>query len=293
MTGSHCSSPSSLIRWSRFTSSSPPRTFTDASLCCERTYSSSLSSTLSGETASNRSSAAPKRSPKARHSQRGTIGCEVTQTSSFARPLHSSVERDRRRSEARPANERKRVGRAPIAIHARVLPPDRERSGVADAVERTEQRLEVDVTVSGRDEVPTALGLAEVQVSAEDALPPVERLARVLDVHVVDPVGELLYERGGVQELVREVARVEVDPELRPATDRGERLAGRDEVVGDLRRVHLEAEPDAFMLEHVHDRAPALGEARVTALHDVEVVRRKQVEQVPDARAGEAVHLLD
>ena len=36
----------------------------------------------------------------------------------------------------------------------------------------------------------------------------------VLDVHVVDAVGELLGEGGGVEELVGEVAGVEVDAEL-------------------------------------------------------------------------------
>ena len=48
--------------------------------------------------------------------------------------------------------------------------------------------------------------------------------------------------------------------------DRVERLARRDEVVGDLGRVHLEREPHALGLEHVDDRPPALGELLVAAL---------------------------
>jgi hypothetical protein len=48
--------------------------------------------------------------------------------------------------------------------------------------------------VPRRDEVPAALGLAELKVRSQDRTPPVERLARVLYVEVVDAVRELLYE---------------------------------------------------------------------------------------------------
>jgi hypothetical protein len=112
-------------------------------------------------------------------------------------------------------------------------------------------------------------------------------------VHVVDPLRELLGERRRVEELVDEVARVEVDPEALTVADRVERLRGRDEVVRDLRRVHLEREADALVLEHVDDRAPALREVLVAALDLVEVVRREGVELVPDRRAGEAVDDAD
>src|SRR3712207_8667033 len=52
-----------------------------------------------------------------------------------------------------------------------------------------------------------------VEVGGEDAAPAVERPPRVLDVDVVDAVGELLDEGRRVEELVREVAGIEVDPE--------------------------------------------------------------------------------
>src|SRR3712207_9450373 len=81
------------------------------------------------------------------------------------------------------------------------------------AVERPHAPLEVHVAVSRRDEVPAALGLPEVQVGAEDASAAVEPLLRVLYVEVVDPVGELLDKRRRIEELVGEVARVEVDAE--------------------------------------------------------------------------------
>ena len=126
--------------------------------------------------------------------------------------------------------------------------------------------LEVDVAVAGGDEVPAARLLAEVQVRREDRAAAVEPLARVLDVDVVDPVGELERELRRVEELVREVARVEVDAERLAVADRVERPPGRDEVVGDLGRVHLEPEPHALGVEDVDDRPPPLGELLVPAL---------------------------
>jgi hypothetical protein len=109
----------------------------------------------------------------------------------------------------------------------------------------------------------------------------------------MDPLRELVDERGRVQQLGLEVARVEVDPEARPVVQRRQRLARRDEVVGDLGRVHLEREAHALGVEDVDDRPPRLGEALVAALDLVEVVGRERVEHVPDRRAGEARHDLD
>ena len=56
----------------------------------------------------------------------------------------------------------------PFSVHARIFPFDREWSLVADAVELANDGLEIDVTVSGGDEVPTSLLLAEVEVRAQD-----------------------------------------------------------------------------------------------------------------------------
>src|SRR6478736_5722133 len=96
--------------------------------------------------------------------------------------LHRRVEGDIRRREVGAAHERERVLCPPLAVHAGVLPLDRERPLVADPVERPEERLEVDVAVPGRDEVPAALRLAEVEMTAEDRPAAVEGTARVLHV---------------------------------------------------------------------------------------------------------------
>ena len=106
-------------------------------------------------------------------------------------------------------------------------------------------------------------------------------------------VAELVDEGGGVEELVLEVAGVEVDPEAGAVADRGERLARGQEVVGDLGGVDLEREAHALGLEDVDDRAPQLRERRVAALDLDEVVGRERVEEVPDRRAGEARHHVD
>ena len=77
---------------------------------------------------------------------------------------------------------------------------------------------------------------------------------------VVDAVGELDDERRRVEQLRNEVARVEVDPEARPPSDRLECMPRRDEVIRDLGRVDLEREANPLRLEDVEDRAEALRE---------------------------------
>src|ERR1700694_2351464 len=183
----------------------------------------------------------------------------VTKPTCFCLPialplLECGVERHVGRGEIGPPHQSQRVRRAPVAAHARVLPFDRERTLVSDSVEGAEERLEVDIAVTRRHEGPAAIRLAEVDVGAEDRPAPVEHLLRVLDVNVVDAIRELLHEGRGIQELVGEVAWVEIDPETRPASDRIESLARGHEVVSDLGGVNFEAESDALSVEDVDDR---------------------------------------
>src|SRR5438093_475986 len=93
---------------------------------------------------------------------------------------HRGVERDLRRREVDAAHERECLLCAALALHAGVLPLDRERTGVADPVQRAHDGVEVDVSVPRRDEVPAALAVAEVEVRREDRAPPVEPPLRVL-----------------------------------------------------------------------------------------------------------------
>src|SRR5215218_4916952 len=138
------------------------------------------------------------------------------------------VEGGVRRPEVHPLHERARLARARLAVHADVLPLDRQRSVVACRVEMPDDLLELDLASADRAELPVALGVAERQVTTEHA----GRTRRVrppdvLHVHVIDPFGEAVDERQVVHALIPEVARVVVEPE---------RLAPAHRVEGALRR---------------------------------------------------------
>ena len=67
-------------------------------------------------------------------------------------------------------------------------------------------------------------------------------------------------------------------------------LRRRDEVVRDLRRMHLEPEAHALRVEDVDDRPPPLGELLIAAVDLGVVVGRERIDEMPDRGAGEAVH---
>ena len=105
--------------------------------------------------------------------------------------------------------------------------------------------------------------------------------------------GERIDEHHRVDELVDQVARVEVEAERRMMADGLERSGRRNDVVGDLGRMHLQTEAHAFTLEGAHDRQPAVGEVPVAGVDVVLGRRRKEIELRPDAAAGEAVDDID
>src|SRR3954449_3444588 len=79
---------------------------------------------------------------------------------------------------------------AEFAVHAAVFPFDGERPLIADAVELADDLLEVDAAASGAAEIPAAAVIAEVEVAGKNAGAAIERDDGVLDVHVIDAVGE-------------------------------------------------------------------------------------------------------
>ena len=83
------------------------------------------------------------------------------------------VESRLRGVEVEPAKVRHGLGGARQPVHARVLPFDRDRAAVADAVQHPEHAFPVDVSAPRRDEVPAAAGVAPGEVRAEAAVPPV------------------------------------------------------------------------------------------------------------------------
>src|ERR1700694_231398 len=93
----------------------------------------------------------------------------VTKPTCFCLPtalslLECGVERHVGRGEIGPSHHCQCIRRAPVAVHARILPFDRERAVIADSVESADERLEVDVAVTRRHEGPAPLRLAKVEV---------------------------------------------------------------------------------------------------------------------------------
>src|SRR5690606_28625864 len=122
------------------------------------------------------------------------------------------VERSRRRREIELLTELGGFGAAMDAVHARVLPLDREGTVVADVVERDDHLLEVDVATPDAAEIPVAPLIAEGRVTAEHAGGAVTASPPdVLHVHVHDAVGEAPKEADVVDTLVGEVRRVVVE----------------------------------------------------------------------------------
>ncbi|CAM5247635.1 hypothetical protein SGRIM128S_08849 [Streptomyces griseomycini] len=147
--------------------------------------------------------------------------------------------------------------------------------------------------MSGGDEVPAAPRVAPRQVGPEPPVAPVQTPARLLAVHVVDPVPEVVEETDRVQVLPHEVRRVEVEPEGRPAVHRLQGTDGRPVVVGDLARMHLVGEPHPLGVEDVQDRVPPGREVLVTALDHRLRHRREHRHQMPDGGPGETDDRLD
>src|SRR6266542_438527 len=139
----------------------------------------------------------------------------------------------RRGGEVKAFDEAAGVLGAEVAIHAGVGPVDRQRTVIADLVQRSYQRLPVDTAVAGRAEVPAAARVAWRQATVEQSRPTVERQARILDVDVKDSVGEPTYELDRVDALPVEVARVEGEPKFFTAANRVEDRLGAVQVEGE------------------------------------------------------------
>src|SRR5581483_12306676 len=124
-----------------------------------------------------------------------------------------------------------------------------------------------------RAELPAAARVAKVQVAAEDAGAAVAAYVGVLDMRVIDAIGEVAGKRGGVDPLVEEMAGVKVEPEGRAAIDRLERALSSVVIESDLCGMHLQPEPDTTLVELIEDGIPAFSE-ELEALLDERFVLR-------------------
>ena len=170
------------------------------------------------------------------------------------------------------------------------MPIDRQRAVVADLVEAADDRLPVDAAAAGAAELPAAPRVAARPVPGEQPRAAVEAQHGVLQVDVVDAVGEAAQEGDGVDALPVQVAGVEEDAELLAGVQHVEDDFGRVEVEGELPRMHLAGEADAAVARGVEDRVPLRGE-RLQGVGDHPRLGRGVAGGVgPNRRAGEAAH---
>lgn len=181
-------------------------------------------------------------------------------------------------------------GGAVNAVHAGVFPLVGEGAFVADVVEGADDFLEVDGAVTKGAEVPVALVVAEVEVSAENAAFFEDgRPMHVFHVDVVDAVGEVVDETDVIDALVAEVRGVVVEAECFAVAERFEGTLGAYDVEGDLGGVDFERELDAVLIEGVENGIP-VGSERLEAFVDgVGRDGRERVQVGPNGTAGEAV----
>ena len=78
-----------------------------------------------------------------------------------------------------------------------------------------------------------------------------------------DTITELVDECNGIDKLVDQMARIEVETEVRMVPDRVERTAGRVDIVGDFGRVYLKPKADTIRGICIHDRCPPIGKVTV------------------------------
>src|SRR5690606_18619419 len=102
-------------------------------------------------------------------SLRAATGAGVAMVSRLLLVAASGVEAGLGQLPQQRADVPDRLGGAVQAVHAGVLPLDRDRAVVADRGQRAERVLPRDVAVAGRHEVPAAARVAPGQVRAEDA----------------------------------------------------------------------------------------------------------------------------
>ena len=88
----------------------------------------------------------------------------------------------------------------------------------------------------------------------------VERQLRVLDVDMIDAIGEAPQELHRVDPLPVQVARVEGEAELLAVVEGVEHQFRRVEIERELAGVNLAGEPHAALAGGVEDRVPLLGE---------------------------------
>ncbi len=164
---------------------------------------------------------------------------------------------------------------------------------VAGVVQGADDLLEIDAAAPHGAKIPAAARIAEVQMAGQDSALAVQPDDCILHVYVEDPLGELADEAGRVHSLPDQMAGIEIEAELRTVIQGLQGPLGRVQVEGDFRRMHLQRELHAALGKDVQDRVEPLGEQFEAFVDHRRRDGRKAVEQVPNARTGEAVDDAD
>ena len=105
--------------------------------------------------------------------------------------FHVSIESDARGRKVHVAHEGERLLCAEFAVHAVVLPFNRERTAVTDCVLCAHDLIKVDIPMSQRAEVPAAPQIAERKMGSQNSGSAVQGYGGIFHVDVIDLLGEL------------------------------------------------------------------------------------------------------
>src|SRR5260370_24440490 len=145
--------------------------------------------------------------------------------------------------------------------------------------------------MSRRNEIPATPGFAKVEMRSQDALAAIQAPLRVFDMDMVDTIGELLDKCGRVEKLMEEMAWVKVNTKAAAVADGIKRFSCRHKIVGNFGGMYFQTKLHAFPFKYIDNWIPASRKILVPFLDFRKVIRRKGVEQVPDARSSEPIDL--
>ena len=104
-----------------------------------------------------------------------------------------------------------------------------------------------------------------------------------------DTVREFVDKLSRIDKLVDQVAGVKVDAKSRVVVDRGQRTMHGDDIIGDLGGMDFQPKLDAFGLENIKNRRPAVGKILIASVDVGLAGGREEIELSPHIAAGEAV----
>ena len=90
-----------------------------------------------------------------------------------------------------------------------------------------------------------------------------------------------------------QVTGVEVESEFGAMIECFQGTLGSVDVKGNFGRMNFQGEPHTALTEHIQDRIESLGQQIEAGIDHARRDRRKRIQQVPDAAAGESVDHVD